>query len=96
MLFVVVVAAVLALIIWVVPARAGDVFFEAEISLRDASEEISTTCLESPLFGVTLVYEPASMHGQVALFARHTSSIPNTQDGTGLNELGLRTRFKLD
>lgn len=89
-------AVLLALIAWAAAARAGEVFFEAEISVRNASEELSAAGLDSPLFAVTLVYEPASMQGRTALFVRHVSSIPNTEDKAGLNELGWRTRFKLD
>lgn len=77
-------------------AHAGDVWLESELSLRAPSEALHKAGLDSPLFGVAIVYEPHSSEGRWGLYARHTSSIPNTHDGAGLNEVGIRGRIKLD
>lgn len=77
-------------------AHAGRVFLEIETAMRSESPSLHAAGIDSPLGAFAVVYEPSSMGGRLAIFARHTSSIPRVDDHGGLNEIGIRARIEMD
>lgn len=64
------------------------------ISTYHTTPRLADAYLYSPLGEMQLTFTPSD-DCHVEVFARHLSSIPDTQDNQGINDIGIRYKVRL-